>query len=152
MYCPIILSCTSNTNTTRILKLQKKALRVMTKSPYAAHTLELFTSHNILPYDLLLKQAKLHFMHSYVYGYANKSFENTWTTNNQLNPLYDLRNNNDFIIPMPRIELFKKTPLYSLPLAWNNAGNIKLQHNKVTFKWGLREELFEELNLSNTNN
>jgi hypothetical protein len=84
-------------------------------------------------------------MHSYVYDYAPKSFANTWTKNNQRETQHNLRNNDDFTLPMARIELFKKIPLYSLPLAWNIVGDIKLQHNKTTFRWGLREKLFGEL-------
>jgi hypothetical protein len=89
-YCPIILSCTHNSNIERILKLQKKAIRTITKLPYNAHTAPLFSSLNILPYASILKQAKLHFMHSYVYNYAPKSFDNTWTLNNQRNDQHDL--------------------------------------------------------------
>ncbi len=144
-YCPVIISCTSNSNITRIFKLQKKAIRIITRSNYNAHTQELFLALNILPYELLLTQAKLHFMHAYVYDYAPKSFANTWTKNNQRETQHNLHNNDDFTLPMARIEFFKKIPLYSLPLAWNILDDIKLQHNKTTFRWGLREKLFSEL-------
>ncbi len=56
-YCPIILSCTHNSNIERIFKLQKKAIRTITKSPYNTHTAPLFSSLNILPYASILKQA-----------------------------------------------------------------------------------------------
>jgi hypothetical protein len=42
MYCPIILSITSQTNITKIFKLQKKAIRVITHSNHNAHTNTLF--------------------------------------------------------------------------------------------------------------
>jgi hypothetical protein len=145
MYCPIILSCTSNTNINRIFKLQKKAIRIITKSNFNAHTQELFRAHHILPYELMLNQAKLHFMHSYVYGYAPKSFNNTWIKNNQREIQHNLRNNDDFMLPMARIELYKKIPMYSLPLAWNAVGDIRFQQNKTTFRWGLKEKLLNEL-------
>ncbi len=105
--------------------------------PYYAHTQELFRAHNILPYELLLNQAKLHFMHSYVYGYAPKSFNNTWIKNNQREIQHNLCNNDDFMLPMARIELFKKIPMYSFPLALNAVGDIRFQQNKTTFRWGL---------------
>ena len=40
---------------------------------------------------------------------------------------------------------FKKLPPYSLPLEWNNAGNLVFYDNKVTFKHALREQLFSEI-------
>jgi hypothetical protein len=57
----------------------------------------------------------------------------------------DLRNNNDFTIPSHRTELFKKLPLSSLPTAWNElAVEIKLQHNKTTFKTALKDHILNQ--------
>jgi hypothetical protein len=49
------------------------------------------------------------------------------------------------MVPHPRIELFKKSPLYSLPLLWNQLDHTKLQQNKTTFKIALREKIMSEL-------
>jgi hypothetical protein len=75
------------------------SIRTITKSPYNAHTAPLFSSLKILPYASILKQAKLHFMHSYVYNYAPKSFDNTWALNNQRTDQHDLRNNMILFFP-----------------------------------------------------
>ena len=85
------------------------------------------------------------FMHAVNYEYAPKSFSNTWLKNNARNVDRVLRNDDDFIIPIPRIEFFKRTPFYALPHLWNNSGNLKFYDNKITFKRVLREQLFEEL-------
>jgi hypothetical protein len=84
-------------------------------------------------------------MHSIIYKYAPASFHRTWTTNTELGPTYDLRNNDELIIPHHRIELFKKLPLYSLPALWNQLDATKLQHNRTIFKNSLRDKLFTEL-------
>jgi hypothetical protein len=57
----------------------------------------------------------------------------------------NLRNINDFTLPNPRLELFKKFPIYSLPLEWNNCGVLSLYENKTTFKFALKDQLFEEI-------
>ncbi len=44
------------------------------------HT-NLATPYQILPYELLIKQAKLLFMHSIEYDYAPISFHGIWTKN-----------------------------------------------------------------------
>ena len=73
-YCPIILNCTTTKNKPRIQKLQKKAIRIITKSSFNAQTEPLFTRNRIISFDnLILLQAAL-FMHSYVYNYDPTAF------------------------------------------------------------------------------
>jgi hypothetical protein len=69
-YCPIIASCTSKANLTKIFHAQKRVIRIITHSKYYDHTDPLFTELDILPYPKMVLQAKLHFMHSYHYNYA----------------------------------------------------------------------------------
>ena len=118
-YCPIILNCMTKTNLNKIEKLQKKAIRIISKSPYNAHTVPIFINLKILPLDKIIKQSKLLFMHSVYYDYAPTSFQQTWTKNNARDNAPNLRNDNDFRLPNPRIEYFKKIPLYALPYEWN---------------------------------
>jgi len=59
-----------------------------------------------------------------------------------------LRNDDDFVMPNPRIEFFKKIPLYALPTLWKNSGNLKYYDIKVTFRRVLRDQLFEEIELN----
>jgi hypothetical protein len=133
-------------NKQRIAKIQKKAIRIITGSTYNAHTAPLFLQHNILPYDKLITFSQLMFMHSVEYGYAPKSFENIWLKNNDRNAERELRNANDFLLTQPRTETFKKSTFYSLPNEWNNlAPEIKLQQNRLTFKWALKAHLMEDI-------
>lgn len=144
-YCPIILSCTSKSNINRIIKVQKKAIRVITHSRYNDHTAPLFAGLSILPFDKIIEQSKLLFMHSIEYNYAPKAFASTWQKNSERNIGHELRNENDYYLPHPRLEFFRKIPLYSLPAAWNDAGDIRLQHNRTTFKIALKEKLIDEI-------
>ncbi len=46
------------------------------------------------------------------------------------------------IVPNHRIDLFKRLPLYTLPVAWNElAIEIKGQSNKTTFRIALNDYL-----------
>ncbi len=58
---------------------------------------------------------------------------------------HELRNDNDYFLPLPRIEMFKKIPIYSLPAAWNAAGNLRYYQNRTTFKIALKDQLLAEL-------
>ena len=118
---------------------------MISKSAYNAHTNELFIQLRILPLEQIIMKSQLLFMHSIYYQYAPISFENIWLTHTQHNPNYNLRNANDFILPNPRIELFKKIPIYSLPNAWNQAGNLTFYENRTTFSIALKNMLYENL-------
>jgi hypothetical protein len=145
-YCTLILNSITSANKLRIEKVQKKAIRIMTGSAYNSHTKPLFIQHNILPFPKLILQSQLTFMHAIEYNYAPSSFRNTWQKNSEREPAINLRNANDYFIPMPRTETFKKSTYYALPLAWNDlAIEIKYQENKITFKWALKAHLMEDL-------
>ena len=103
-YCTSIMSLITAKNLNRILKIQKKAIRIITNSTYTAHTNPLYCKHKILPYNLLIKQAQLIFMHSIEHNYSPTSFTNTWQKNT--NREHDLRNAQDFQLIQPRTESF----------------------------------------------
>ena len=86
------------------------------------------------------------FMHSIEYGYAPCSFENIWPKNMDQNANRELRNANDFVLTQPRTETFKKSTFYALPFIWNNlAPELKLQQNRITFKWALKAHLLNDI-------
>ncbi len=144
LYCINIYTCTTAKNLKRITVLQKKVIRLINKAKTLDHTDILFKNSNILPFNKLITQAKLHFMHSICYNYAPKSFTDIFKTN-QNNDIYNLRTRAQFTVPNCRIELFKKFPLYSFPQCWNNAGDITFQTNKATFQISLKYLLLNDL-------
>ena len=144
-YCPIILSCLSPSNKNKIFKIQKKAIRLITSSRYNAHTSPLFSQHKIFTLDKIIKFGKLKFMHTVFNKYAPKSFENIWQLNGDREREHNLRNDNLFSLPIPRIDFFKKMPLYSLPQEWNNSGVLMFYENPITFLYELRNQLFLEM-------
>jgi len=141
LYCTNIYSCTSQTNLTKIFLLQKKAIRIITQSSYTAHTNPLFSRLHILPLEKVITQAKLTFMHSIYYETAPSSFTDTWQTLAQRNPDLNLRNATDFLIPYPRIELYKRMPIYTLPNTWNSHDTVRYYTNRTTFRIALHELL-----------
>ncbi len=86
-------------------------------------------------------------MHAVHHNYAPSPFRNTWLLNHERNPEnnLNLRDDNLYAIPHPRIELFNKSPIYSLPKVWNDLSiNIRGQHNKTTFSIALKNHLLEK--------
>ena len=77
--------------------------------------------------------------------YAPLSFHDIWTKNSVIQGERPLRNADDFQLPIPRTELFKKSPLYTLPLEWNNMDDTKFIRNRTTFKTAVKFNLLTEL-------
>jgi len=145
LYCVNIVSCSSQSNLKKILTLQKKAIHLVKNAKYNDHTAPLFKSLKILPFDKIIHEHKLKFMHSIYNNYAPPSFDGVWPLNANRNIEHELRNTNDFTVAPPRFEGFKKFPLYSFSKAWNEAGDLRLYNNKFTFRVALRDKLLEEL-------
>ena len=145
LYCPNILGISSQSNISKVSALQRKAVRTITNSTRTAPTLPLFCNLRILPFDELLKLHRSLFMHSIEYNYNLPSFENVWPKNNARNINHELRNANEFYLPPIHKEIFRKSPLYSLPHTWNTLGPVKFHTNRTTFKIALTDELFDTL-------
>ena len=144
-YCPIVLSITSKQNLNQISKIQKKAIRVVTRQSYNTHTNPLFYENKILPFNLIIKKAQASLMHSIEFNYAPLSYQNIWPKNNDRNLAYNLRNPDNYVVPAPNLEFFKRMPLFTLPTLWNNLPDFKFHDNKFIFQRLLRELLFNEI-------
>ena len=145
IYCIGPLSTMSSSNANKILKIQKKAIRSIAGAKSREPSTPLFQNLKILPYNLLQKQAKLHFMHSVEYKYAPSSFQDTWQKNEARNLNYELRNNDLYTIPKINLVSLNNIPFFSYPAEWNSLGDLRFQNNKITFQINLKYNLLEEL-------
>ena len=69
-----------------------------------------------------------------------------WSVAAQRRQEYKLRNVADFNLPAPRTEFFKRQPIYSLPLIWNEFNDMKFQPNRITFQKYVKEYCWASLN------
>ncbi len=79
-------------------------------------------------------------------NYCNDLFDNIWIKNDNRGIDHNLRNVDDFLLPLVRIEQFRKFPIYSFAHTWNQLGDLKFQPNPITFKLSLEQELLDQLN------
>jgi hypothetical protein len=134
--------------------LQKSAVRLISSSPYNAHTEPLFKSLRILPFNDLVLFFKIQFMQHFKQGFLPHSFNDEWTSiaarfqdpdANQM----ELRNLNldNFEVPFARLSSTERFPLTSFPRAWNNFEDyeIKTIHNKIDFNFKLKQFLLNKL-------
>jgi hypothetical protein len=81
-----------------------------------------------LPYELIIKQAKLLFMHSIENNYALSSFTGIWNKNIAIQGDRPLRNADNYTVPNPRTELFKNPrsiPSPSNGITWMRTGTLE---------------------------
>ena len=143
LYCLPIIGCTNQSNINLLYKQQKIAVRLITKSKFNAHTQPLFFNLGILPLPELILQQRLILMHAYVFSILPPSFNDMFLTNNSLHGnLYNLRNNDNFLVPGVRTEYLKRFPFYVFPKAWNSLpAEFKNMNQKLMFKSSIKSFL-----------
>lgn len=138
-YCPTILNCIPNPLLEKMVRLQKKAIRLVNGSPYCAHTEPIFIELQILPIKSIIERSTLLFMHSIFHEYAPLSYHGHWSKQNEREIGYELRNGDDFILPFARTEALKKLPLFSFAKIWNNGDENKYIRNRFTYTQALNQ-------------
>ena len=114
-----IYSCTTQKNLNKIFKMQKKAIRTITKANYNAPTDQLFAQLKILPLNHLATFNKGVLIHSIYYKTSPKSLHGTWLTNQQRGIDRDLRDAHQLYLPFARTDHVKRLPYFSFPKTWN---------------------------------
>jgi exonuclease III len=147
-----IWSCANKTNLKPLITIQKRAIRTISNSKYNDHTEPIFKKLSILSVDHLIQYSRLLFMHNYSLNKLPVSFNNTWLTNFERRGLenqHQLRNQEEFHVPMARTKTTERMPLHIMPLTWNNLEilELKYEQNSNIFKKELKKSLLETLSL-----
>ena len=146
LYCLPIYSCTTQKNLKKIFKMQKKAIRLVTKSKNNAPPYPLFADLKILPLEHLISLTCGQLTYSIYHKYAPKSLHNLWITNEQRDNNHELRNAHQLHIPFARTDHVKRLPYFSFPKMWNDLPDFKLTNNATTFKIALKYYLHDLVN------
>ena len=133
-----------------LIKIQKKAIRLITLSHYNSHTEPLFKKLDILPLNFLIELTKLQTMQNFIYGLLPESIMEDWELlrnrrQDQVNVV--LRNHDDIFVPMARTTHCERLPFISFPKTWNsfNEPTIKIIINKLEFKFKLKQYFLGKL-------
>ena len=121
--------------------MQKKAIRLITKSKSNAPPLPLFSQLKILPLEHLITLTSGQLIHSIYHKYAPKALHNLWITNEQRGINHDLRDTHLLYAPFARTDHVKRLPYFAFPKIWNELPDCKLSPNPVTIKIGLKWHL-----------
>ena len=128
-----------------IIKLQKRAVRIIAGASIIAHTENLFKDLRILPYDKLIIFNVCKFMFSYKINKVPEPFYNTWQTKSEMRGR-NLRNDDDFYIPFTNKTYLKNLPFFKFPYIWNSLPvNIKSIKDKNLFLETLTQHLLDQI-------
>ena len=121
----------------RIVKLQKRAVRIITNSSYLSHTKPLFEKFNMLDVHQLYKKELGIFMYKYHNGLLPRSFDNVFINMKSIHN-YDTRGKDNY-----RAEVHRLNNGLSLgPRLWNSLPKEMKEANCLSkFKTGIKEFL-----------
>lgn len=106
-------------NLQRTIKLQKRAIRIVTNSAYNSHTEPLFKHCQIFNIkDLYEFQVSL-FMYDFVNGKLPRSFDSVFCLNSDIQVSHLTRQSNLMYVPRCDSSYSSRLPFYSFPVIWN---------------------------------
>ena len=101
-------------DTTRLIKLQKKAIRVITCSKFNAHTEPLMKSLNLLKLDDIFFLQSLRFFYKYNKNQLPSYFNNMFIENAAIHS-YNTRNQSALVIPYSRTSTARNSIRFKIP-------------------------------------
>ena len=118
-YCNQIWENTYITNLKPIVLMQKKIVRIITGSPYLAHTEPLMKEFKLLNISGINKYGRALFLYKYVNNQLPGNFDNYFINNHEFHN-YDTRSREDMHIPNSRLDIRKQTIRNAGPSLWNS--------------------------------
>ena len=143
-YCNIVWSSTYPSNLNRIFLLQKRVVRIISKTTYLAHTAPLFRKLNILDIFSVHSLAIGNFMFSYHQRLLPPSFSDIFITSSQVHS-YNTRSAPHYRSHPCRTNIKQLTILHQGPSLWNSLpSSIKLSLTITSFKKSLKKFLIDK--------
>ena len=121
-YCNIVWASTYKTNLVRLVKLQKRVVRIIDKSHFNAHSDPIFKKHGILKFHDLNLLAFGQFMFSYEIRTLPPKLASKFTLNSQIHTYYS-RNSHAFRLPFCRTNIKQFSVFYQGPKFYNSLDN-----------------------------
>ena len=144
-YCCSIFAGAPRSYLVPLIKLQKKAVRIIMKSSSFEHTAEFFKELRILPLDKMIIFNVARFMFDYRNNNVPSTLYDTWQRNREVQER-ELRNSEDFYINITNRSYIKNLPLYKFPAIWNALSQeLKVIECKKEFSRKLFKELLNSI-------
>jgi len=128
----------------KLFKLQKRAIRIISKKSYRSHTEPLFKSLSILTIHDLYESQVLLFMHDFKNNNLPKSFEHMFRLNSEIAER-TTRQSHLYHISKPRTNYTSKLPNFTFPHIWNKyAPTLQLDKSRYHIKTECKQMLLNK--------
>ena len=119
-YCNRVWGNTYTTHLKPIVLMQKKIVRIITGSPYLAHTEPLMKEFKLVNISSINEYGRALFSHKFVNSQLPGNFDNYFINNHEFHN-YDTRSREDMRIPNSRLDIRKQKPIRKAgPALWNS--------------------------------
>ena len=143
IYCNVVWGKNYTTTLDRLILLQKKLIRIVTCSPFRAHTEPLFFANRILNVTDINDYTIGTFMYEYIDGNGTDIFNNYFQRNRYIHGL-NIRNADDLHVPYGRLDVRKFSIKIAGPNLWNSIPlYIKNSTSTNLFKRNMRAYLLD---------
>jgi hypothetical protein len=134
IYCNEVWGSASQTHLNRLLKTQKRLLRIISFSEHRAHTALIFKQFNVLNINQINNYLTGIFMYRYRSGDLPVVFNNMFICNTNIHS-YSTRQSSHYHLPQCRTGCFKRSIRYRGGYVWNMLpDNIKEVSSLFQFK------------------
>ncbi len=141
-YISFILSAALKKHVEPLASVQRKAIRIVDGAGYRELAPPIFAKLNIMPLNFLIDYNACLFMYDYNYGHMSEGFTGMWIRRRDLyvgDDARELRNGDDWHVPILKYQYLAKHPLFYFPSTWNNLPNeLKLVEPRKRFIIELR--------------
>ena len=143
-YCSSIWGWQSH----NLFKIQKKAIRIITKSRYNAHTNKLFKELNTLKINDICALHDYKFLYKIINGLVPTFFANILGPQNGENHEHDTRNASDIRLPAVRHEFARNSISYRFSKIFNKMPNDFKEKiytsSQLVFKFYIKQKIIEK--------
>ena len=141
-YCIIVWGSTYKTNLRRLVSLQKRVIRIISKSTFDSHSDPIFKELELLKLSDIRQLELGKLMFSLNHSLLPSKFNIYFSLNKQVHS-YATRHANDFHLPFCRTNLRKFSVSFQGPTYYNSIGNdIKESNSLHLFKTKLKKKLY----------
>ena len=130
----------------KLLVLQKRALRLIYFAPVDTHAFPLFIKSKILPVNMIYFDTVANLMHDIWKGLASSPISALFTKSNEIHG-YNTRHaaKGNYIRKEVKLEIFRRSFSRTGAMLWNQISPNCRDISKLTFKKKIRQFLFQAL-------